>query len=263
MTGQPSPAAPPATGGEVYRLAEVMDRLRGPGGCPWDAKQDHGSLVQYLLEESYEVVDAIEAADPAALREELGDLLLQVVFHAAIARTDPVAFDLDDVAGDVADKLIRRHPHVFTPTDDGGADLTAEQSYARWDRIKAVEKARTSVLDGIPHSQGALARTQKVLGRARRGGLDIATLSAPHLPGASEPPTPQTDPSTDIGGRLLAVILEAEALGIDAEGALRTTMRALEATIRAEEERARRDLPGPPSLASGEPNPSGADTTRR
>ncbi|MDR1426874.1 MAG: nucleotide pyrophosphohydrolase, partial [Bifidobacteriaceae bacterium] len=127
MTHRP----PTGTVGEVYRLADVMDRLRGPNGCPWDGHQDHRSLVQYLLEEAYEVADAIETEDRAALREELGDVLLQVVFHAAIAREEPDPFDLDDVAGDVADKLIRRHPGVFARTD-GDANLTAEQSYARW-----------------------------------------------------------------------------------------------------------------------------------
>ncbi|MDR1152877.1 MAG: MazG family protein [Bifidobacteriaceae bacterium] len=258
MSPQPSPAQEPATGSQIYRLAAVMDRLRGPDGCPWDARQDHASLVQYLLEEAYEVADAIETDDRVALREELGDVLLQVVFHAAIARAEPQPFDLDDVASDVADKLIRRHPHVFDETDDAGPHLTAEQSYARWDRIKAHEKARTSVLDGIPTTQGALARTHKVVGRARRGGLDVAALAAPLVPSADEP-----EASSAIGGRLLAVILDAETRGIDAEGALRGTMRALEEAIRAEEDRATARGSAHTPGAPDRPAATGTHSTRR
>jgi XTP/dITP diphosphohydrolase len=262
MTDQPSPE--PAAGGEVYRLAHVMDRLRGPGGCPWDASQTHASLVQYLLEETYEVADAIDTADRAALREELGDLLLQVVFHAAIARGEAEPFDLDDVAADVADKLIRRHPQVFNQAEPAAPGLTAEQSYARWDAIKAAEKARTSVLDGIPQSQGALARTQKVVGRARRGGLDIAAIAGPQLPGAGPAGTP-AEAAGRIGGRLLEVILDAEAVGVDAEGALRATMRALEAAIRATESGDNQPTGGADtaSPAPGGPLPAPADHLRR
>jgi XTP/dITP diphosphohydrolase len=264
MRPQPSSAPEPATGSQIYRLADVMDRLRGPDGCPWDARQDHSSLIQYLLEEAYEVADAIETDDRAALREELGDVLLQVVFHAAIAREEPDPFDLDDVASDVADKLIRRHPHVFDETDDAGPRLTADQSYARWDRIKAREKSRTSVLDGIPTSQGALARTHKVVGRARRGGLDIAALAAPLVPATEVPATEASDDEeqpADIGGRLLAIILDAETRGIDAEGALRATMRALETAIRADEEsraqvRGSTHTPQPPDRSAVTGNPS-------
>jgi XTP/dITP diphosphohydrolase len=211
-----------------------MDRLRAPGGCPWDAAQDHISLVQYLLEEAYEVAEAIETGDRAALREELGDLLLQVVFHAAIAQEEPEPFDLDDVASDVADKLIRRHPHVYSGAHRTG-ELTAEQSYSRWDRIKAEEKARTSVLDGIPIAQPAVARAQKVLGRARRGGLDVGTLTAAHLaPAAEEDESAQV--SAAIGGRLLSAILDADSAGIDAEAALREVTRRVESAIRDREE---------------------------
>ena len=227
-----APGAPTTrAGAEVYRLAEVMDTLRAPGGCPWDAAQDHRSLVQYLLEESYEVAEAIEDGDAAALREELGDLLLQVVFHAAIAR-DAGEFTLDDVAGDVANKLMRRHPHVFA--GDGDAGLTAEESYARWDRIKAEEKSRTSVLDGIPRAQPGLARIQKMVGRARRGGLDVDTLAAPLLPdeGGEHDVAAQ---EAAIGSRLLQTVLEADGLGVDAEAALRATMRAFETSIRDQE----------------------------
>jgi XTP/dITP diphosphohydrolase len=211
-----------------------MDTLRAPGGCPWDAAQDHRSLVQYLLEESYEVAEAIEDGDDEALREELGDLLLQVVFHCAIA-TSAGAFTLDDVAGDVADKLIRRHPHVFTPADSSLCEaMTAEESYARWDRIKAKEKSRTSVLDGIPRAQPGLARLQKIIGRATRGGLDLDVVTGPLLPYDSGDHD-EAETHRGIGSRLLEIVLEADGLGVDAETAMRATMRALEDSIRAQE----------------------------
>jgi XTP/dITP diphosphohydrolase len=213
-----------------------MDTLLAPGGCPWDREQDHASLVQYVLEEAYEVAEAIETEDRAALREELGDVLLQVVFHSALARGEDQPFDLDDVAGDVADKLVRRHPSVFPPpggeSDDAGrsgADRdapTAEASYLKWDQIKAAEKSRTSVLDGIPLAQPALARTEKVIGRARRGGLDADALAAEALRG--------TEPDA-IGPRLFRLVFEAEAAGVEAEAALRASLRAFEQAIRRAE----------------------------
>ena len=151
----------PATtisGEGVQSLVEVMDRLRSPGGCPWDARQTHVSLVPYALEEAYEVAEAIESGDRAAMREELGDLLLQVVFHARIAQDSPTdPFDLDDVAREITAKLVRRHPHVFDRpasalgADDGSAAGTdLEDLHVQWDRIKRHEIKRESVLDGIP-----------------------------------------------------------------------------------------------------------------
>jgi XTP/dITP diphosphohydrolase len=272
MTELPPSATSPAPGDQVYRLVAVMDRLRAPGGCPWDARQDHRSLVQYLLEEAYEAAEAIETGDRAALREELGDVLLQVVFHAAIARESDQPFDLDAIAADVADKLIRRHPHVFDSVDDDVTHLTAEQSYARWDSIKTVEKNRTSVLDGIPVAQSALARAQKVVGRARRGGIDWATSTAAEQGAAGHHcRTPAN--STDIGERLIAIVREADALGVDAEGALRQSTRVIETAIRAAEQTAA-PQPGGPATPN-QPRPdhqttpipgrvgAGADTTRR
>jgi XTP/dITP diphosphohydrolase len=212
-----------------------MDRLRAPGGCPWDASQSHASLVPYVLEEAYEVAEAIEDDDATGLREELGDLLLQVVFHAAIAR-DEGLFTLDDVAHDVAEKLRRRHPQVFAAGDGAADGLTAEQSYQRWDQIKAAEKQRTSVLDGIPRGQSGLARTQKVVGRATRGGLDIDVLTAPLLPhGDADAAGSPAEARDAIGRHLLALVLEAEAADVDAEGALRDAMRGLEDRIRQTE----------------------------
>lgn len=189
-----------------------MDRLRSPGGCPWDAEQTHESLVPHAIEESYELVDAIECGTRADLREELGDVLLQVVFHARVAEEHPTdPFDLDEVAGLVADKLVERHPHVF-----GNATVSsADEVHAHWERVKAESKARDSVLDGIPHALPALARAQKVLSRARRAGLEAR------------------DPAgVGVGRVLLEAVARAEAEGVDAEGELRAATRALEAAIR-------------------------------
>ncbi len=219
-------------GDALRELVTVMDRLRSPGGCPWDAAQTHASLVPYALEEAYEVAEAIESGDRAGMREELGDLLLQVVFHARVAEEDlDDPFDLDDVARGIVAKLVRRHPHVF------GVDAApdAHAVHVRWEQLKQEEKQRESVLDGIPIALGALARTQKVLARARRAGLDGA---APLEQGA---PTP-TDPARSLGERLLALVVEAEAVGVDAETALRETARRVETEARRRE-RARPDGP--------------------
>ncbi|MDR1825149.1 MAG: MazG family protein [Bifidobacteriaceae bacterium] len=211
-------------------LVQVMERLRAPGGCPWDAQQDHRSLVQYLLEEAYEAAEAIEAGSREDLREELGDVLLQVVFHASIAAGEPDPFDLDDVAQQVADKLVSRHPWVFCEAEgaDGeGGGITAEQSYARWDRIKEQEKQRQSVLEGIPVAQSALARAQKVVGRARRGEVPV------ELPDGA-----------GLGPRLLALVAEADGAGLDAEAELRAAVRLLEQQIRDLEQAGREAVAG-------------------
>jgi XTP/dITP diphosphohydrolase len=202
-----------------------MARLRAPGGCPWDAQQTHDSLVQYLLEEAYEAAEAIEHGDRADLREELGDVLLQVVFHASIAAEDPAdPFDLDDLARGVAEKLVRRHPHVFAA--DPAQGMSAEESYKRWDQIKAEEKSRASALDGIPAAQSPLARAQKVFGRARRAGLDL-----------------QPRQGTNLGDRLAALAQEADAAGLDAEKELRAATRRIEDQVRALEDSADREPP--------------------
>jgi XTP/dITP diphosphohydrolase len=204
----------------LQRAVEVMDLLRSPGGCPWDAEQTHESLTRYLVEECFEVVEAIETDDPALLREELGDLLLQVLFHARIAQERPsgMAFGIDDVAGDLVAKLVRRHPHVFGP--DAGGDRTAEQLNETWERQKIAEKGRTSATDGVPLAQPALALAAKLVSRARRAGL----------------PEPSANPNIDdIGDRLLAVAAEAVAAGIDPETALRRRAREYRDVLRAAE----------------------------
>lgn len=207
-------------GEQMLRLVEVMDRLRSPGGCPWDAEQTHQSLATYLLEETYETLEAIDTGDRDHLREELGDLLLQVVFHARIASEHPDdPWTVDDVATDIADKLVRRHPHVFSDADAP----TAAHVEARWDAMKAAEKGRTSALDGVPTALPALSWAAKTLGRAERAGV-----AAP-LP---EPPTvPPTD-SESVGAVLLDVVAQARQFGVDPEQALRQAVRTYAEQVR-------------------------------
>ncbi len=193
-----------------------MDRLRSPGGCPWDAAQTHRSLAPYLLEETYETLEAIELGDAALLREELGDLLLQVLFHARLAEeaVGDGRFSIDEVAGDLVDKLIRRHPHVFADTS---AD-TAEQVATNWDEIKKAEKQRTSATDGIAMGQPALSLAAKLVSRAGKAGLPV------ELPAADA-----------IGEKLFALVAEAVQAGIDPELALRETARQYRDAIRSTE----------------------------
>ena len=232
------PVPAPRPGDAVPELVAVMDLLRSPGGCPWDAEQTHQSLVPYALEEAFEVAEAIEAGDRAGLREELGDLLLQVVFHARMGQEHPGdPFDLDDIARGVTAKLVRRHPHVFEPA--AGADgesphpAGADAVQARWERIKQLEKRRTSVLDGIPLAQGALARGQKVLSRSRHAGLVVDAAATARRHRAEAPPAQAV--SAAFGERLLLLAAEADAAGVDAETALRAAIRTLEAAVRAAE----------------------------
>ena len=204
-------------------LVRVMDRLRSPGGCPWDAQQTHESLVPYALEEAYELAEAIETADRPGLREELGDLLLQVVFHARIATEHPTdPFDVDDVAADLVAKLVRRHPHVFEEAPLEG------DAHVQWDRLKNAEKQRASALDGIPLALGALARAQKMLARAERAGLDAVGAAG------------RIETETAIGRQLLGVLVDAHEQGVDAETALRGAVRQLEDAVRATEQVSRR-----------------------
>ena len=198
-------------GARLLDLVAVMDRLRSPQGCPWDAEQTHESLVPYAIEETHELVEAIESGDREHVQEELGDLLLQVMFHARIAQEDPDSpFGIDDVAGGIVDKLVRRHPHVFADVE---AD-TAGEVAANWEQIKAAEKPhRTSPLDGIPKGLPALASANKAAGHLLTAGrYDVAVSAA-----ADE----------DLGSRLLALVLEARDKGVDPEAALRATVRTL------------------------------------
>lgn len=194
-------------GGHLLDLVEVMDQLRT--GCPWDREQDHRSLARYLLEETYETLEAIESGDRLHLREELGDLLLQIVFHSRIAEEhDDDAWGIDDVAADVVDKLVRRHPHVFADVQvDGRADVEAN-----WEELKAAEKRRSSVLEGVPMAMPALALADKVLGRAARSGV---TVDEGDL-----------DPD-QVGDALLVLASAARRRGLDPEQELRQSVRRL------------------------------------
>jgi XTP/dITP diphosphohydrolase len=203
---------------DLERAVEVMDRLRSPGGCPWDAAQTHQSLARYLLEEAYEVLEAIETDDVALLREELGDLLLQVLFHARLAqeRRDGQAFSIEDVAGDLVAKLVRRHPHVFAEADAPDAHAVNEN----WERQKIAEKGRKSAADGVPLAQPALALAAKLISRASRAGL-----------------SPSFAAEDEVGARLFAVVEDAVAVGVDPESALRRTTRRYLDALRGEERR--------------------------
>ncbi|MHB1473145.1 MAG: MazG family protein [Dermatophilaceae bacterium] len=206
-------------GARLLDLVAVMDRLRSLDGCPWDAEQTHESLVPYLIEETHELVEAIESGDRTHMAEELGDVLLQVAFHARMAQEHPDSpFGIDDVAAGIVDKLVRRHPHVFADVDaeDGaqGDASTAEDVAASWEQIKADEKPhRSSPMDGIPDGLPALARADKVAARLTAAGrLDLAQSAAV---------------GDDLGSRLFALVLEARENGQDSEAALRTAVRAV------------------------------------
>ena len=208
---------------ELQRLVEVMDRLRSPGGCPWDAEQTHESLIKYLLEESYEFIDAIETDDREGLREELGDVLLQVYFHSRIAQEHPTdPFSIEDVARGIADKLISRHPHVFENLEVSGTDEIIDN----WEAIKAKEKGRTSAIDGIAMSQPALPLVSKILYRAEKYDveLDVQDFKS-------------TESATDeaVGEALASVIAWAHRNGIDPENALRAQARKMIAQIQNQE----------------------------
>ncbi len=212
-------------GARFVELVAVMDRLRSPGGCPWDREQDHRSLAPFLVEEAYEALEAIESGDPQHLVEELGDLLGQVVFHARIGEERAVApWSVDDVAISIIDKLVRRHPHVFAPTP-GDATPSAAQVEANWERIKVAEKGRSSAADGIPLTLPSLSLAAKLLSRAEHAGVPVAV--------------PPLDPDGAIGELLLAAVALARSRGVDAEQALREAARRYAAEVRAAEARPR------------------------
>lgn len=194
---------------ELHRLVALMDRLRRE--CPWDAEQTHRSLATYLVEETGEVLDAIESGDDTDLVEELGDLLLQVVFHARIA-ADEGRFTIDDVARGIADKLVRRHPYVFTDA------AVPDDLMGSWEARKRAEKGRSSSLDGIAQNLSSLARATKVVSRARNHGVAV--------PMADEPVT-----ADEVGQQVLALVQRAQASGVDADQATRDALRGLERRV--------------------------------
>ena len=198
---------------QVGRLIDVMHTLRAQ--CPWDHEQTHLSLMTYLIEETAEVVEAVEADSPDQMVEELGDLLLQVVFHAEIA-AEQGEFTLADVAGNVADKLIARHPYVY------GVEDVPEDVWGSWEKRKKAEKHRASSVDGIPDPLNTLARANKVVTRIRSHGVDVQMDSTPITP-------------EEVGQAILAIVERAQSCHIDPDQALRTAVRSLEAQARAAE----------------------------
>lgn len=206
MTDAPHP--------RLDELIATMERLRAPGGCAWDRDQTHASLVQYLVEESAELVEAIEQGSDAEMVEELGDVLYQVLFHADLAAEEG-RFTLEDVAAHMTQKMVSRHPHVF-------GDVVAETPdavVANWDAIKAVEKAhRTSILEGIPSGMPGLALADKTLGRAAKVGVTVEAAAVPTT-------------EDELGAQLLALVAGARDAGLDAERALRSALRGLRARV--------------------------------
>ena len=212
---------------EVQRLVEVMDRLRSPGGCPWDAEQTHASLSRYLLEETYEALEAMDANDAEALREELGDLLLQIVFHARIAQESNENFDLDSIAKGVAEKLIRRHPHVF-------GDLvveSVEELEDNWAAIKAQEKPRESVTDGVPSAMPSLQIATQLMYRARK--LDVS-VEQPELTQSIRQIIGEVTPES-ISALLVSAVALAREKDLESESLLRAQMAKYRADIRRAE----------------------------
>jgi XTP/dITP diphosphohydrolase len=223
VTGEPASETP---GAALLRLVEVMDTLRA--SCPWDARQTHQTLAPHLLEECFEALEALEEDDEAALRDELGDVLLQVVFHARIAaeRVDGTGFTIDDVARGIVDKLIRRHPHVFADTQVSGP----EEVKRNWDAIKAAERAAqggppASVVGSVPFSQPALALAAQLQRRAERAGapVELANLLTDGRLGAA---AANGNGVSDIGAELFSLVAKARAAGLDPELELRAAARS-------------------------------------
>jgi XTP/dITP diphosphohydrolase len=222
---------PEPPGAALLDAVAVMDRLRSPGGCPWDAEQTHESLLQYLVEECYELYQAVEDRDRVAVREELGDVLLQVLFHARIAAeaAGGEPFDIDDVATDLVAKLAGRHPHVFTGSERID---TAERQQHRWEELKREEKQRESSVDGVPLGQPAVALAAKLTSRTARAGLPPDLLPA----------------GTGVGEQLFGLAARAKLAGVDPEAELRTAARRFAEAVRAAERAAAEDGLDPHAL---------------
>jgi XTP/dITP diphosphohydrolase len=201
-------------------LIATLERLRAPGGCAWDGEQTHASLVRYLVEETFELVEAIENGTREDLLEELGDVLYQVVFHADIAAHTPGEdFGIEDVAAHMTAKMVGRHPHVFGTVDAE----TADDVVALWDEVKKAEKPeRRSVLDGIPLAMPALALADKVAGRAEKVGAEPIGTEVP-------------DTEDELGAMLMGIVVGARSKGLDPERAMRAAVRSMTGDIRSRE----------------------------
>ncbi|MGH3855808.1 MAG: MazG family protein [Pseudonocardiaceae bacterium] len=223
-------STPEPVGGALLDAVAVMDRLRSPGGCPWDAEQTHSSLMPYLIEEAYELYQALEDlednADTGALREELGDVLLQVLFHARIAQETPEGFDIDAVATALVAKLITRHPHVFAGRE---RVRTAAEQQLRWEQLKRAEKCRESSVDGVALTQPAVALVAKLVSRATKAAFPADLF-----------PVADGDGVDGVWGQLLFALSAAATLaGEDPEAALRRVARRFADDVRAAERAAR------------------------
>src|SRR5690554_3244253 len=218
MTAQHTPPHP-----KLDELIGVLERLRAPGGCAWDREQTHESLVRYLIEETHELVDAIESGDRNDLIEELGDVLYQVIFHADIAAHTPgEEFTIEDVAAHMTAKMVGRHPHVFS---DAIAD-TPDAVMANWETLKAEEKPhRNSTLDGVPDRMPSLLLADKLVGKASALGVQTATVQDAAAPATEDA----------LGDLILTLVTQAKARGLDAERALRARLRELQRDIREAE----------------------------
>jgi XTP/dITP diphosphohydrolase len=214
---------------KLQSLIETAHQLRAPGGCAWDAEQTHRSLIQYLLEETYELIEAIESGSREEVIEELGDVLYQVIFHSDLGSTGTFGepFDIEDVAQFMEQKMRSRHPHVFGTEEEQQRfkAQTGDEVMQNWDNHKKKEKpTRTSVLDGIPQAMPALALASKVMGKAEK--LGMLDLEEAAIPLGSE---------AELGKLLLAVVQSAKAQGFDPERALREATRELQVEIRSYE----------------------------
>jgi len=211
----------------VEHLVQVMDQLRSPGGCPWDAEKTHARLSRYLLEETYEALEAMDQGDLGSLREELGDLLLQVVFHARIAQETDATFSLDAIAQGVVDKLVRRHPHVFTDL----VVTSSEELEANWAKVKQEEKQRDSVTDGVPQAMPALQLATQLIYRARKSGVVAGD------PQVTENLRNVIGEVTEenIAALLVATIELAREVDIESESVLRAEMMRYRTRVRESE----------------------------
>ena len=221
----------------LLELLKVMAVLRGPNGCPWDREQDHRSISEHAIEEVYEMVDAIEAGDDVELAEELGDLLLQIVFHCQLA-AERGAFDFERVARHLVDKLIRRHPHVFGDVQVGSVDAV----WAQWEQIKKKEKAgtrqeRPSVLDGVPRHLPGLMRAQKLYKKARKASLAPTAANAGR---SASTPKASGQSKGELARTLFALAEYAQDRGWSAEALLRGEIRSRERKWRQQERRLKR-----------------------
>ena len=211
----------------VEQLVQVINQLRSPGGCPWDAEQTHASLARYLLEETYEALEAMDQGDLGALREELGDLLLQVVFHARIAQETDSTFSLDAIAQGVVDKLVRRHPHVFTDL----VVTSSEELEENWAKIKEQEKKRESVTDGVPQAMPALQLATQLIYRSRNSGI---TAGDAQVKESLRDVIGEVN-QEQIAALLVASVELAREADIDAESVLRAEMMRYRSRVRESE----------------------------